>query len=60
MMGATPSSAVQQTAYLVALDEFIDYDEHGHLRKCLVDDQGNRLRDSEGNLKHLRHRFAVY
>ena len=60
MMGATPSSAVQQTAYLEALDEFIDYDEHGNLRKCLVDEEGNRLRDSEGNLKTLRHRFAVY
>jgi hypothetical protein len=31
MMGATPSSAVQQTAYLEALDEFIDYDEDGNL-----------------------------
>ena len=39
MMGATPSSAVQQTAYLEALDEYIDYDEHGNLRKCLVDEQ---------------------
>jgi hypothetical protein len=27
MMGATPSSAVQQTAYLEALDQYIDYDE---------------------------------
>jgi hypothetical protein len=60
MMGATPSSAVQQTAYLEALDEFFDYDEHSNLRKCLVDEQGNRLRDSEGHLKTLRHRFAVY
>jgi hypothetical protein len=49
MMGATPSSAVQQTAYLEALDEFIDYDEDGQLRKCLQDENGNRLRDSEGN-----------
>jgi hypothetical protein len=51
---------VQQTAYLQALDEYIDYDEHGNLRKCLMDEHGNRLRDSEGNLKTLRHRFAVY
>ena len=61
MMGATPSSAVQQTAYLEALlDEFIDYDENGNLRKCLLDENGNQLKDSEGNLKTLRHRFAVY
>jgi hypothetical protein len=60
MMGATPSSAVQQTAYLQALDEFIDYDENGQLRKCLLDENGNHMRDGEGNLKTLRHRFAVY
>jgi len=60
MMGATPSSAVQQTAYLEALDEYIDYDEHGNLRACLLDSNGNRLLDSEGNHKTLRHRFAVY
>jgi hypothetical protein len=34
--------------------------EYGNLRKCLVDEEGDRLRDSEGNLKTLRHRFAVY
>jgi hypothetical protein len=60
MMGATPSSAVQQTAYLEALDEYIDYDENGDLRACLLDSKGNRLLDSEGNPKTLRHRFAVY
>ncbi len=60
MMGATPSSAVQQTAYLEALDEYIDHDEHGKLRACLLDSEGNRLLDSEGNPKTLRHRFAVY
>ena len=60
MMGATPSSAVQQTAYLEALDEYIDYDEHGNLWACLLDSNGNRLLDSEGNPKTLRHRFAVY
>jgi hypothetical protein len=60
MMGATPSSAIQQTAYLEALDEFIDYDEDGNLRKGLLDESGNQLKDSEGNLKTLRHRFAVY
>jgi hypothetical protein len=46
--------------YLWQLDEFIDYDEYGNLRKCLVDEEGNRLRNSEGNLKTLRPRFAVY
>ncbi len=25
-----------------------------------MNEQGNRLKDSEGNLKTLRHRFAVY
>jgi hypothetical protein len=60
MMVATPSSAVQQTAYLEALNKYIDYDEHGNLRACLLDSNGNRLRDSEGNPKTLCHRFAVY
>ena len=60
MMGATPSSAVQQTAYLEALDQYIDYDEDGNLRKCLVDEYGVQLKDAEGNLKTLRHRFAIY
>ncbi len=60
MMGATPSSTVQQTAYLEALDEFIDYDEHGNLRTCLTNEHENHVRDGEGNLKTLRHRFAVY
>ncbi len=59
-MGATPSSAVQQTAYLKALAEFIDYDEEGNLHECLQDEHGNQMRDSECNLKTLRHRFAVY
>ncbi len=52
--------AVQQTAYLEALDKCIDYDENDNLRRCLVDDNGVQLRDAEGNLKTLRHRFAVY
>jgi hypothetical protein len=60
MMGATPSSAVQQTAYLEALDQYIDYDDDGKLRKCLLDENGVQLRDAEGNLKTLRHRFAIY
>jgi hypothetical protein len=60
MMGATPSSAVQQTAYLEALDEYIDYDEHGNLRACLLAPDGSRLLDADGNPKTLRHRFAVY
>lgn len=60
LMGAKPSSAVQQSAYLEALDQYIDYDEHGKLRKCLLDEKGNRLRDKNGNLKTLRHKFAVY
>ena len=60
MMGATPSSAVQQTAYLEALDEYIDYDEQGNLRKCLIGPGGERLQDEDGNPKTLRHRFAVY
>jgi hypothetical protein len=59
-MGAEPSSAVQQSAYLEALHDYIDYYEDGTLRKCLLDEQGNRLRSAEGNLKTLRHKFAVY
>jgi hypothetical protein len=35
MMGATPSSAVQQTAYLESLDRYIDYDENDNLRRCM-------------------------
>jgi hypothetical protein len=60
LMGAKPSSAVQQSAYLEALDQYIDYDEHGNVRKCLLDSNGNRLLDKNGNQKTLRHKFAVY
>ncbi len=61
MMGATPSSAVQQTAYhLEALDRYIDVDENDNIRKCLLDENGVRLKDAEGNPKTLRHRFAIY
>ena len=60
LMGAKPSSAVQQSAYLEALDDYIDYYEDGTIRKCLLDSRGNRLKDAEGNLKTLRHKFAVY
>jgi hypothetical protein len=59
-MGAKPISAVQQSAYLEALDDYIDNYEDGTLRKCLLDEHGNRLRDAEGNLKTLRPKFAVY
>jgi hypothetical protein len=58
MMGATPSSAVQRTAYLEALDRYIDYDEHDNLRSCLLDAKDVRLKDAEGNPKTLR--FAIY
>ncbi len=60
LMGAKPSSAVQQSAYLEALDQYIDYDENGNLRKCLLDVKRNRLQDKDGNLKTIRHKFAVY
>jgi hypothetical protein len=61
LMGAKPSSAVQQSAYLEALDDDIDFYEDGTLRKYLLDEHGNRLKDAEGgNLKTLRHKFAVY
>ncbi len=60
LIGAKPSSAVQQSAYLEALDKYIDDDEDGNLRKCLLDEHGNRLRDKDGNEKTLRHKFAVY
>ncbi len=48
-MGAKPSSAVQQSAYLEALGQYIDYDENEkiNLRKCLLDENGNRLRDNK-------------
>jgi hypothetical protein len=59
-MRAKPSSAVQQSAYLEALDDYIDYYEDGTVRKCLLDSKGNRLKDAEGNLITLRHKFAVY
>ncbi len=60
IMVATPSSAVQQTAYLEALDRYIDFDENDNIRKCLLDENGNKLKDAEGNPKTLRHRFAIY
>ncbi len=37
LMGAKPSSAVQQLAYLEALDDYIDYYEDGTIRKFLLD-----------------------
>ena len=60
LMGAKPSSAVQQAAYLEALDQYIDYNDDGTLRDCLKDEHGNHAKDSEGNMKTLRHHFAVY
>ncbi len=60
LMGAKPSSAVQQSAYLEALDQYIDYDHDGQVRKCLLDKNGKRLLDSNGSPKTLRHKFAVY
>ena len=60
LMGAKPSSAVQQSAYLEALDQYIDYDHDGQVRKCLLDKYGKRLLDSNGSPKTLRHKFAVY
>jgi hypothetical protein len=48
-----PSSAVQQSAYLEALDQYIDYDEHGNIRKCLLDSKGNRLILSKNCLYEL-------
>jgi hypothetical protein len=60
LMGAKPNSAVLQSAYLEALDQYIDYDDNGNLRKCLLDEKGKRLRDKDGNLKTLRHKFVVY
>ncbi len=60
MMGVTPNSAVLQTAYLEALDEYIDYDEKSNLRTCLLAPDGSRLLDADGNPKTLRHRFVVY
>ena len=60
LMGAKPSSAVQQSAYLEALDQYIDYDHNGQVRQCLLDKDGKRLLDSNGSPKTLRHKFAVY
>jgi hypothetical protein len=60
LMGAKPSSAVEQSAYLEALDDYIDFYEDDTFRKCLMDSSGNRLRDAEGNVKTLWHKFAVY
>ena len=50
LMGAKPNSAVQQSAYLKALDDYMDFYEDGSLRKCLLDGHCNRLKDAEGNL----------
>ena len=48
-MGAKPSSAVQQSAYLEALDKYIDTDE-----------EGERRLDNNGNPQRFRDRFALY
>ncbi len=42
------------------LDQYIDFDYDDNLRKCLLDKDGNRLLDSNGRPKTLRHKFAVY
>jgi hypothetical protein len=52
--------SVQQSAYLKALDQYIDYDWDGNVRKCLLDKNGKRLLDANGSPKTLRHKFAVY
>ncbi len=49
LMGAKPSSAVQQSAYIEALDKFIDIDEEGEPRL-----------DPHGNRERFRDRFALY
>ena len=49
LMGAKPSSAVQQSAYLEALDKYIDIDENGKTRV-----------DAQGNPRRFRDRFALY
>ena len=40
LMGAKPSSAAQQAAYLEALDMYIDTNEDGSVRSCLLDSEG--------------------
>jgi hypothetical protein len=59
-MGAKPSSTVQQSAYLEASDDYINYYEDGSVRNFLLDSKGNRHKDAKGHLKTLRHKFAVY
>jgi hypothetical protein len=54
LMGAKPSSAVQQSAHLEALDQCIDCEEDGTLRGCLTDENGIRLKDENGFDKTLR------
>jgi hypothetical protein len=54
LIDAKPSSAAQQSVYLEALDNYIDYYEDGSLRRCLIYEQGNRLTDAEEKLKTLR------
>ena len=48
-MVAKPSSAVQQSAYLEALDKYID-----------IDEDGNRRVDAIGKPCNFRDRFALY
>ena len=59
LMGTKPSSAVQQSACLEALDQCIDYKEDGTLRDCQADKNGIRLKDENGFDKTLRNHFAV-
>ena len=59
-MCAKSNSAVQQSACLEALDDYMDFYEDDSLRKCLLDEHDNRLKDAEGNLKTITHKFAVY
>jgi hypothetical protein len=47
-MGAKPSSAVQSSAYPEALNNYIDLQEEGSLRSCLMGEHGNYLSAEPG------------
>ncbi len=63
-MGAKQSSAVQQSAYLEALDDYIDFYEDGTLSKCLLDEHGwqqsERCRREPENLCPIRNMTSLF
>ena len=49
VMGSQPASTVQQSAYIEAINKYIDIDEQGHQRA-----------DPKGKPRNFARKFAIY